>query len=345
MKVCKRILAQREMVYAVCPFRIGGSLHFLAATESNGQCLFFSPPDWEASVVWDGPSGTMSMSQVPGSKSILAIQEFFPVFRCESAGIVWAEPGDRPAEPWSIRRVIDLPFAHRIEVVDVGGMPHLVASSLCGGKSHRDDWSMSCSVYACRIPDDPSASWQTKPVLEGVSKNHGMRVATIDGFPTVLIAGGEGLFGIRIPEHPENEWTYEMFIDHETSDVYVADIDRDGEMEFVTIEPFHGDTLAIYKRINGRLRKAFEMGVSFGHALWAGELLGAPAILVGNRGGEKDLFMLRPKSGNPLDMVYEVIDSGVAPAQISVVPERDSALIVSANNGRGEVALYRVSES
>jgi hypothetical protein len=183
-----------------------------------------------------------------------------------------------------------------------------------------------------------------KPVMQGVSKNHGMHLAIIDGFPTMLIAGGEGLFGIRIPDHPEDEWTCETLIDHETSDVYIADIDMDGEMEFVTIEPFHGDTLAIYKRINGRLRMEFEMGVSFGHALWAGELLGAPAILVGNRGGEKDLFMLRPKSGNPLDMAYEVIDSGVAPAQISVVPGSDSALIVSANHGKGEVALYRVSE-
>ena len=75
---------------------------------------------------------------------------------------------------------------------------------------------------------------------------------------------------------------------------FTADLDGDGTPEFVTIEPFHGDTLAVYRRDGqGKIAKAWSYPLAFGHVVWAGSVLGQRAILAGNRAGDKDLLLLR----------------------------------------------------
>ena len=50
LNVTKRVLASLDMAYAVCAVRLAGETHFLAATETRGPCLLFSPPNWDASL-------------------------------------------------------------------------------------------------------------------------------------------------------------------------------------------------------------------------------------------------------------------------------------------------------
>jgi hypothetical protein len=338
MKVTKRVIANLDMVYAVSPIRIHGQLHLLAATESQGKCLVFSPPDWKPSTVWDGPGGAMSLVPLPdGDGAFLAIQEFFPVFQSENAGIVYTEPGVRPAS-WSVRRVLDLPFVHRIEAVSTPHGIYLIAASLCGGKSFVDDWSKPGAVYAATIPDDRSDRWVLEPVLTGVGKNHGMHATELQGKPTVLIAGQQGLFSLEVPQERGCPFRSEQLLDHEISDMVAFDIDGDGQKEIVTIEPFHGDRLCIYKCMEAVWRPVMEQPISFGHAVWAGVLRNQPAVIFGNRSGQKELAILDPSTGDRL-----VIDQGVGPAQVAVVHEPARDLILSANHAVGEVALYEIA--
>ena len=339
MNVTKRVIANLDMVYAVSPIHIHGELHLLAATESQGKCLLFSPPDWTPSTVWDGPGGTMSLVPLSdGDGAFLAIQEFFPVFQSEHAGIVYAEPGVGSAS-WTVRRVLDLPFVHRIETVNTPHGVYLIASSLCGGKAFVDDWSKPGAVYAARIPDDRSERWVLEPVLTGVGKNHGMHVTELQGEPIVLIAGEQGLFSIEVPVKKGCPFRSQQLLDHEISDMVAFDIDGDGQKEIVTIEPFHGDRLCIYKHTDAVWRLVMEQRISFGHALWAGVLRNQPAVVFGNRGGEKELVVLHPSTGDRL-----VIDRGVGPAQVAVVHEPARDMILSANHAVGEVALYEMGK-
>jgi hypothetical protein len=338
MKVTKRVIANLDQVYAVSPIHIRGQLHLLAATESKGKCLVFSPPDWTPATVWDGPGGTMSLVPLPdGAGAFLAIQEFFPVFQSENAGIVYAEP-DAESTAWTVRRVVDLPFVHRIEAVSTPHGVYLIAASLCGGKAFTDDWSKPGSVFAATIPDDRSQRWTLAPVLAGVGKNHGMHATKLQGKPVVLIAGEQGLFSLQVPEEKDGPFRSQQWLDHEISDLVACDIDGDGQMEIVTIEPFHGDKLCIYKRTQAAWHRVMEQSISFGHALWAGMLRNQPTIVIGNRGGEKELALVRPPTGDRL-----VIDRGVGPAQVAVIHEPHRDIIVSANHGVGEVALYEIS--
>jgi len=286
----------------------------------------------------------MSLVPLPeGDGAFLAIQEFFPVFKSEGAGIVHARPGNSLLDPWEVRRVIDLPFVHRIEVVGVGGVVHVAAATLCSGKESAEDWSKPGAVYVGPVPVDPAGEWAVTPILESVSKNHGMHVTTLAGRRVVMIAGSEGLFAVTVPRAPGARWQHERILDREISDVYVDDLDGDGEAEIGVIEPFHGDSLTICKRRNGGWQSLWQWPLEFGHVVWVGRILGKPGVLAGSRGGAKELVLLRPPCGENTSPERIVIDRGVGATQVAVMHEEGRELILSANHGAGEVALYELA--
>ncbi|MFH0965376.1 MAG: hypothetical protein V2A58_15355 [Planctomycetota bacterium] len=345
MRVEKRHLADLEMVYAVREIRLSGQSHILAASERRGgACLLFSPPDWRTSVAWEGPGGGMSLSPVPGREgTLLAIQKFFPVFQSEEAGLYLARAGADPHSHWTLTRVADLPFAHRLEVVEVGGQPHLVAATLCAGKSFQDDWSQPGAVYIGPVAIEAEGSWPLARVLTGITRNHGMQVTALADEGVVLVSGDEGLFSLGIPRDPGGEWRSRKLIGRPISDMAAADLNADGQTEIVTIEPFHGDRLVVWKRKGEDWQVLHEAPLDFGHVVWAGTLLGGPAILAGSRGGDRGLVMLAVTSTDPFSVKRTLLDGGIGPTQVAVIRQGSTDLIVSANHGVGEVALYKLA--
>ncbi len=346
MKVNKKRLADLDMVYAVCTMELNGSTHLMAATEEHGRCLLFTGSSWQASTVWQGPGGTMTLLPLKHCQgALLAIQEFFPIFKSENAGIVLAQAGPCPGEPWQSRRILDLPFVHRIEIANVGNTPYIVAATLCEKKSYTEDWSSPGAVYAGPVPSNVQDDWQVEKILEGITKNHGLHICKLDGCSVVLVCGQEGLFALEIPQIPGQTWQSKRLLDHEVSDIYAADIDGDGRMEIAAIEPFHGNKLVVYRSCPIGVEPLCEYPLDFGHVVWMGSILSSPAIVVGNRGGNKNLVLLRFRtSKGRLQLDPIVLDQDVGPTQIAVVSRPDGDFILSANHGANEVALYEISE-
>jgi len=305
----------------------------------------FASPDWDKTKLWDKPGGAMNVLPVPGRDfSFLAIQKFFQGFQAEGSGIYYVEPDEVEEKSWNIQRVIDLPFVHRIQVVKVGSKPYLVAATLCEGKDYEEDWSRPGSVYAGAIPEERSSTWELQPILEGVSKNHGMWHS--EGDPeTLYISGKEGVFELEVPEKAEAGWDVTQLLGHEVSDLSLYDVDGDGKKEIVTIEPFHGDDLKIYRNINGSWKQVFRRDINFGHVVWAGHVGGSPGVIAGSRGGRRELELLRLDQANDgLSLKSrEVLDEGGAPMQVSVVNKEGSDLICTSNGDRDEVTLYKIS--
>lgn len=350
MRIRKLALVSLDAIYAIAAYDEGDRPVVLAATEKEGPCLRMRWPDWEPEVLWSEPGGVMSLAPLGAADGLVAIERFFPVFQSEDAGIVYARPGGREDGGWSVTRVADLPFVHRVEIVSVGTEPFIVAATLCAGKDCVDDWSRPGAVYVGPVPRDPAVQtpWPLRPVLEGIVKNHGMHVAQLDGRRVVLISGQEGLFQLEVPTGAGEEWNVRQLLNHEISDMYVADVDGDGVPELVTIEPFHGNMLRVYKReaTGSPWQAAAELPLDFGHVVWAGTLLGEPAILAGSRRGRKELSLIRMVRGpRRLQHVPVDIDTGVGPTQVAVVHRADRELIFSANHGRGEVTLYELTSA
>jgi hypothetical protein len=279
-----------------------------------------------------------------GGAGFLAIQKFFPVFRSEEACIVHAVPGSSVREPWRVTEVYDLPFIHRMDVVRVGDTPHVVASTLCGGKEYQEDWSKPGAVYAGPVPPDVRGPWRLDPVLEGITKNHGMHVATLHGKSVVLVSGSEGVFQLSVPENPGDSWDYSRLIDRGVSDIYLFDVDGDGRDEIIPIEPFHGDNLVIYREARpGSWEPAYHRTVRFGHVVWAGLIRGQPAVVYGNRGGAGELGLLTNFGGMYENVQAEMLEEGAGPAAIEVVHTQDVDVILSAQHESDRVTLYEIS--
>ena len=66
------------------------------------------------------------------------------------------------------------------------------------------------------------------------------------------------------------DWSVETLTEDAASDMTFADFDGDGEKEMLVMTPFHGDTVKIYKRVNGAYAcvKTFEEKYEFAHGIW-----------------------------------------------------------------------------
>lgn len=334
MKVEKIILASLPGAYVVRWGEFEGKLFLLAATEQEGPCLKISFTDCKVETLCQGPGGVMSLWQVPGMPRMLAgIGKFFPVFQSENAGIFIL---DMPSG--EKRRIADLPFVHRIEFLKAhDGTDYLLAATLCGGKEYRDDWTQPGAVYAGVFDAEKETVWRPEIILEGIHKNHGMTVNGSEAF----ISAEEGIFSIEPPPLPSGRWRIEKIMDKEISDLMFADLDDDGVQELVTIEPFHGDTVGIYRRKKTEWNCVRVFEGEFIHALWAGGHRN-PGVLFGCREGRKELVFLRLSPRDSWAAEPLILDEGVGSANVSVFSNNSRLLVASANHASGEIALYTI---
>ena len=108
------------------------------------------------------------------------------------------------------------------------------------------------------------------------------------------------------------------------------------------IQPFHGDTIAVYKQTGRGWDLVFDAPLGFGHGLWAGSLGGAAAVIVGNRDGTKNLCCYRVSAASPFAMEEIVIDAGAATTNMTVVSLPGGQAVIASNPEHSEYALYEV---
>ena len=80
------------------------------------------------------------------------------------------------------------------------------------------------------------------------------------------------------------------------------------------------------------------------HVLWAGPILGRPALIVGSRAERKALTLYRLQAGDDGKLFVEQqaeLDQGQAPAQITVL--EDGRTLLTTNHDVGELAKYTLS--
>ena len=133
-----------------------------------------------------------------------------------------------------------------------------------------------------------------------------------------------------------------MILEGHIGEIATADLDGDGIEEIMTIEPFHGNSIQIYKKEEDGYKKVwtYDNTIDFAHTLVGTTLCGKPTFVAGVRREEAELFYVQYEEGQ-----YQatVIEKGVGPANLCVVHEEDRDLIVSANHTANEAAVYVVT--
>lgn len=328
-----------EKGYSVSVIKINGTNMLAVGTEGPGKGYLLSLPDFQPEELCAGPGGTMSILNVPGDKSndLVSIMGLFPPFVGFEAGVyyhLWSEDG------WCESKIIDLPFSHRMEWMDADGVATLLVACVSKHKEDPSDWSQPGILYAATL-DSYDQKWQLTPVINALTRNHGLLKTIHNGVESLLVSGAEGVFRV-FWDSEQKRWASEKWLDREVSEIAKIDLDGDGLDELITIEPFHGNKLVVYKIVNGKWEKKFDADLSFGHGLCADTINGQPTILVGNRASGKELLVFRPIDLEAGQMQRIVIDPNAGPTQTISITIDGKAHIISSNQNQGEISLYQV---
>ena len=335
----KQKIADADMGYVVSVNRINGEERILVASEGPGPALMIDDGTFDMALISGEPGGCMGFADVPGHENALfMITRFYPIFRSEQAGIELCTRSPNGNPEWCNRRIADMPFVHRISSAKTAAGNYLFASTVCGGKDYQDDWSKAGAVYAIEIPSSLDGIWTPIPILEGLHRNHGMVMREINGHPVLYISADEGVFEIPVPRDAGDEWSCTRILDSKVSELDFIDINGDGELEMITIEPFHGDTIRIYGKGGGGWLTIAESPLNFGHGLSVGTIGGEPSIVVGNRSGSKELVRYRMDADQHLERT--VLDTGSGTAGSAIINRPASDMILASNPEFKEYAAY-----
>ena len=360
MRFTRSRISDAKLPYAISVLRILGRDRVVMASEGPGPALVLDD-DLAPRVLANGQGGSMGSAPYPGRDDhLFMVTGFLPVFQSEGAGIDLCRASDGLSAPWSQQRIIDLPFVHRIATASCGGASILIAATVCGGKEYRDDWSKPGAVYAIPIPASPEGPWKPVTIADGIHRNHGLTIASLDGERLLLVTGDEGVLAWRDPApdladagvdglaRPDRvvsateltNWKPERILDARISEIGVIDIDGDGADELVAVEPFHGDSLALYHQSVDGWSCVDRQPLDFGHGLSVGMLGDTPVAVVGNRAGSSDLLCFTWDSDRKL-LARHVVESGVGTAGTTVF----SGFIVASNSDTNEYVRYDLEAS
>ena len=344
MKIEKRKLAALNGVYSCNSIEVDGQTRILLASEAEDRCLAWDGPGYtESHTVWEGPGGTMSIVPIPGTNGeFLAVQKFFRMFDWEEAKVVHVRP--LADGQYAVTDILHLPYIHRFDLLTVGDRHYFIAGTLATKKATKDDWSSPGKIWVGEYTG--VGPLPVRVLKDGITQNHGYSRLVQDGVMRGLITGREGAFEVTPPQTPDGDWQVRQFMDWPISDISALDIDGDGELEFATIEEFHGQYFRIYKKIDGRFVKVFEHPevTEFYHVVVGTTLAGKPVFIGGCRRGRQQLFYVQAKQKAPLELEAVLIEEGVGPSNAYVLHEKGRDILVAANRETNEAALYFVTE-
>jgi hypothetical protein len=342
MEFEKRSLTEMNRCYATSSIVVDGQTRLLLATEGQGPCLAWCGDDYrESHAAWDGPGGTMAIVPIPGTNGeFLAVQNFLKMVECDDAKIVHVVP--QPGGGYTVSDALHLPYIHRFDLLPVGERTYFIGCTLSTHKASREDWSNPGQVWVGEFSG--SGPIEVRLLKSGLTKNHGFSRLVKDGRSCALVTCEEGAYEITPRQTADGEWSVKKFMDWPISDIAAIDIDGDGELEYATIEPFHGTYFRVYKKIAGVFTKIYEHPEvsEFYHVVVADYLAGAPVFIGGCRRGRQQLFTVRSSASDPKTLVTELIEEGVGPSNVHVVHEKGRDIVVSANREKAEAALYFV---
>ena len=343
MHIERRFLAGMNRCYAATHIDVDGQTRILLATEGEGPCLAWVGPDHEGPhTVWAGPGGTMSMVPIPGTNGeFLAVQKFFRMFEWEEAKLVHVKPAGDGS--YRVTDALHLPYIHRFDLLPVRDRLYFIGCTLATRKASREDWSSPGKIFVGEYGGP--VPLQVSVLKDGLTQNHGYSRLERDGRVSSLVTCREGAYEVTPPQQPGADWGVRQFMDWPISDIAAIDIDGDGELEFATIEPFHGSHFRVYKRDAGAYRMVYQHPEvsEFYHVVTGTTLAGKPVFVGGCRRGRQQLFYVHALQDDPLVLQAEVIEEGVGPSNVHVMHEPGRDIIVSANREKAEAALYIVT--
>lgn len=335
-----------EKCYAIAPLKYNNEDYILVAAEKNNKCLLFDLDGNLVDTIWDGPGGTMSMVQVPGSDGqFIATQQFYSPNDSKEAKLVLVTPISKGN--WDVKIIAKLPFVHRFDIIRRNNINYIIACTIKSKHEFKDDWNHPGKILTCILPNDLSDLNENNllkfdVLKDGLTKNHGYCRINKSNEDYCLIAAQDGVYKVSLTDKGTNDWYIKKIINEPCSDMAMTDFDNDGIDEIITISPFHGDIVKVYKKINEKYEVAYTCPIKleFAHSIWAGNLYGKNCAIIGHRKGKRDIVGFSYENGYR----HGIIDNDVGSANILKYKKGSIECLVSTNREIDEIAFYEFIE-
>lgn len=317
--------------YAIMRLQHDNNDFIVVASEEKKPCYAYDlNNNYKRTTVWPDVGGTMTMVQIPGTLNFLATQRFYPGFNSAACRIVKETFN---GVDWDQTVIGDFPYIHRFDIVakESGSGYWYIGCSIANSKKSTDDWSDPGKIWVGEYDDTKNVIYNQHALDLALTKNHGFK--RMNGYS--LITGVQGIFKLTPPSE-NTDWTLEQLSNIETSDIFSADINSDGEDEYLTIEGFHGPYLRVSTN-NFKTITRSEADTPFGHAIWGGKLGNRDYFIFGWRSGKQNLELITSEN-----IDTQLIDEKVGPSNVTVYEKNDKTYLLSANREANEVAIYEI---
>ena len=350
MKAKKKVLTDLTLCYAVGKLHYQGVDHFMVSAEKVDKCYLFNLEGEIEATLWDGPGGVMTIEQVPGSDGVfLTTQKFYSPNNSAEASLVVCAPDENGV--FGTRKMMNFPFLHRFCILERNGVRYIAAGTLKSHHGYKDDWTCPGRIWVGELPEDLDSVTVDNPIeftplVSGLYRNHGFCKTTVDGVQCACFGSDQGVHMVMPPAERGGEWTVTQLLDRPTSDVLMIDIDGDGEDEMLTLAPFHGETVTIFKKKDGVFKTiyTYPYPMPFLHAIWNGEVGGKNVAFIGNRREKMQLLAIYCDDPEKMSIKVDVLDEGAGPANCMTYKYKGKDWLVAANRETNEVALYELVE-
>lgn len=342
MKVEKIVIDSVKRCYSVQEIKLGDENYFFFASEDPfvGASLYKESNPQEKIECWKEPGGCMSL--IPYQKDkFFAVQDFYLKVSPSLSKLVVGEYKESGLE---IKDLLHLPYLHRFDIFHQDDADYLLCATVAESKENKEDWSKAGKIYGAQIPEDLSQGIQLEVLQDGLFRNHGYSRCEEEGRDCGVIASDQGIHRVFPPKKVGEQWEIQKVLDDvQVSEAVFLDIDGDGKKEMMTIEPFHGNQMKIYKLQEGHYvcDYIYPNKIDFAHALVAGTVLGQPTFIAGVRREDAELVLVQKVNGQYCETI---VDTQGGPANLKLVHRDNEDYILAANHTQNEAVLYKLSK-
>jgi hypothetical protein len=290
-----------------------GKPDLIALGTQMSELVWYENPTWQRHIIASGLANMINL--VYWDDQIVLAYGFANSYAPSKGTVAVLKPNGDPRQPWTLTEIDRLPTSHRLRWANIGGSKVLVNAPLLGPKAVAPDYRDQVPLVYYK-PGEwkrieiPSAN-------EGVQ--HGLTVVDWDG------KGRDSLLtcsfsGIELYRYAKNKWT-RMEISKGnpapwpksgSSDLAVGHLGK--QRYLATIEPWHGNKVAVYTEHRGQWqREEIDGSLLDGHTILTADLdgNGSDQIVAGMRGKPYQVLIYSNVNGK---WTRKVLDTGAMAA-------------------------------
>jgi hypothetical protein len=305
-----------------------GKPDLIALASGMPELVWFENPSWQRHIIAGNFSQMINLVVIEGgSHPVIVLASGFSSEAKESPGIVWVlEPNGDMRDRWTKREIDRLPTSHRLRLADLDstGKKVVVNAPLTAAEASSPDYRGHVPLVYYR-----PGEWKRRLIgdeNEGVT--HGIFVTDWDqdGRDEILSASFSGIHRYKL--NPEGRWLRTEITKGNpapwpqcgASDVAVGHLK--GGWFLCSIEPWHGNQLAIYREDAGKwIRQVIDDSFVDGHTIMTADLNGDAndEIIAGYRGADGSVYIYTAQEKQGLHWSrYDLDKGGIAAASCAV---------------------------